>query len=190
VAIAQPSREGSSVSLGEAAARATSVLDDAGYVAKHWYPIGARCAHGFAVTTRLEKMEPGGGRLPAEQRWSTLYPDPITLSWLRDVRRPRLPGSGRYRAYLIAFSDLHVRERGHAPRLDLTTLMETNDRSVTEFPAARRVPSTYRFGAYLYAYAASGDDGDGALLAADDRTSATLQVRLSGLGRLLAAEPE
>jgi hypothetical protein len=68
--------------------------------------------------------------------------------------------------------------------------METNDRSVTEFPAARRVPSTYRFGAYLYAYAASGDDGDGALLAADDRTSATLQVRLSGLGRLLAAEPE
>ncbi len=190
VALAQPSPTGSPVSFGEAAARATTVLDDAGYVAKRWYPIGADCAHGFAVTTRLEAMGPGGERLPAEQRWSTLYPEPMTLTWLRDVHRPRLPGTGRYRAYLIAFSDLHARQRGQAPRMDLTTLMEANDRSATGFPAARRVPSTYRFAAYLYAYAASGGDGEGALLAAEDHASAAEQVRISGLAGLLAAGPE
>jgi hypothetical protein len=186
VVLAEPAVAGATVTLGEAAARAASVLDDAGYAAKRWYPIGARCAHGFAVTTLLERVGPAGARAATAERWSALFPEPVNLAWLAEARQPRLPGAGHYRAYLIAFSDLHTRRSGQAPRLEGETLMEAVDGSSTEFPSDRIVPATYRFGAYIYEYGARGDDGDGAFLAVDDDVSAYQHLERSGLASLVA----
>ncbi|HSO35923.1 MAG TPA: hypothetical protein VLT33_25525, partial [Labilithrix sp.] len=66
-------------SFGEAAGDLASMLREAGYDALQWYPIGARHDHGFAVTTRLERIDDDGTPRPPSERWSSLYPDAMSL---------------------------------------------------------------------------------------------------------------
>jgi hypothetical protein len=94
--------------MGGAAARVKRTLDGAGYSDQRWYPIGVGHLHGFAVTTRLEQIDDHGTPKLGLERWSPLYPESANLLWLLRAREPRLPGPGRYRAFLVAFTDLPV----------------------------------------------------------------------------------
>jgi hypothetical protein len=172
-----------SVSFGEAAMRTAAVLDDAGYVEKRWYPIGPSCAHGFAVTTRVERLDRDRGE-PSE-RWMPLLSGPVTLKWLGDARRPRFPRPGRYQALLVAFTDLFVREPHQPAREDLDTLMEGVDGTATAFPPERRASPRFRYGAYLYEYDAEGPDGSGVFVQREPTAVSLARARASGLSRLL-----
>ena len=117
---------------------ATKLLRGAGYTDQRWYAIGARYAHGFAVATRLEHVAESGAA--NAERWSPQYPDAANLLWLDGATNPRLPGPGRYRVVVVAYTDLPLADAHRAPLWNEQTWM-TEDAppvaTVTQHRAAR-----------------------------------------------------
>ena len=148
--------------LGEAAERLERMLRGAGHLALRRYPIGARYEHGFVLTTRLERIHEDGSIVASSARWSDLYPAPANLRWLEGADAPRLPGPGRYRALLVAFTDLPVVAKDRPSRWDSATLMESIDEP-PPLPASRRVPARagYRVVSFVYEYQSTRADGIG-----------------------------
>lgn len=143
-----------------------------------WYPIGIGHLHGFALTTRLERMNDDGTPKAGPERWSSLYPESANLRWLAGAREPKLPSPGHYRAFLVAFTDLPV---GPSPRAEVwseETLMEAPDAPGT-LPASRRPSSRYRLAFFVYEYRARGGD-TGSFIAAPTVPSA-VHVENAGL---------
>jgi hypothetical protein len=130
-------------------------LRDGGYSEQRWYPIGAGNNHGFAVTTRLEQV---GGDAESElnQRWSALYREGASLRWLQQARNPQLPGPGRYRVFLISYTDLPIGRTSSAPTWNEETVMDwpnaAQRKSFRPDGAPRRSSIDYRFGIYEYEY--------------------------------------
>jgi hypothetical protein len=184
------SEEEGGFTFGDAARRVAGTLRRAGYEDERWYPIGVEYVHGFAVTTRLERVAADGR--PAEGRWSSLYPGALELVWFKEAGAMTLPAPGRYRAFLVAFTDLplgHVAQR--PPRLDEDTFMVAPDIvPAMHFPAAHRAPLSSRVYVFVYVYASQAPDGLGALVASDP-VPAGVQIENSGLlplGSLSRAE--
>ena len=140
--------------LGAVASGLRARLVRAGYVDTRWYPIGSDYQHGFAITTRLEQLNRPLWPNPA--RWSSLYPLPADLRWLSFAQQPILPGSGEYRAFLIAFTDLPMATVGAAPIWNEETLMagpDAPDRpSLPQEVEQRRLAPNHRLGVYEYLY--------------------------------------
>lgn len=151
-------------SFDEVAVDLARALHDAGYRDAHWYPIGARYDHGFAVTTRVERLDEAGAPSAAGDRWSELHPEPVNLLWLEGARAPRLPAVGRYRALLIAFSDL-LAEGLRVPTEGRDTLMESTD-APPRLPLGRRANTKYRLAYFVYEYQAERADTNGAAVRA------------------------
>lgn len=169
--------------FGEAASRIRDDLRRAGYTEQRWLPIGAHYEHGFAVTTRLERIEGDGTPVPSSGRWLSAYPAPVSLRWLEGSATPFLPGAGRYRVLLVAFTDLHIRAPGRPDRWDETTAMEgpDPDMALPAIPTLRVASARYRVGFYVYEYEA-GADGDRAFVESDKRVPAKAHLERSGLG--------
>ena len=127
-------------------------LQRAGYEDVHWYPIGAigaRYEHGFAVTTRLERIR-AAGDVPADgDRWSELHPEPVTLRWLEGARMPHLPGIGHYQAMLYAF-----------PTERRDTMMESTD-APPPLPTSQAVTADYKLVSFVFEYEAGRADENG-----------------------------
>jgi hypothetical protein len=179
--IAAPS---SPATLGDAAHAVAGALRQAGYADLRWFPIGAHHEHGFAVTTRLERIDDDGTPKPPGERWLSPYPEAASLLWLTKASEPYLPSRGRYRVLLVAFTDLHVRTPGRPPRWDEGTAMEGPGFAAPEIPASRHVPASYRVGVYVYEYAATSGDGTGALLPRDANVPALAHIERAGLSAL------
>jgi hypothetical protein len=149
----------------------TSELDAslvaAGYRETRWYPIGSDYQHGFAVTTRLERAS--GNADSRAERWSAVYPEPASLRWLTFAQTPPLPDRDRYRAFLIAFTDLPMPNGSTAPIWDEQTLMDgpgaPHYRHLAAEAAERPISCRYRFGVYEYLYAWDEVDERGKLKA-------------------------
>jgi len=171
--------------FGDAVKQIAQGLDGAGYSETRWYPIGVDFAHGFAIATRLERIEDDGA--PARDRWSAVYEDASNLRWLEGARDPRLPGAGRFRVFLVAFTDLPFGKRGYAPRWNDETLMDAPQMPPMHFPAARHVSSRFRVDAFVYEYAASSTDERGLFVGSDDRVAAATHVRAAGLTALVGS---
>jgi hypothetical protein len=172
--------------LGEAALRIRDSLRAAGYTDQRWLPIGVHYEHGFAVTTRLERVDDDGTPGPSSERWLSAYPGAVSLRWLDGSATPFLPSRGRYRVLLVAFTDLHIRPPGRPDRWDETTAMEGPDPDMAppELPTLRVVSGRYRVGFYVYEYEASGGQGDGTFVDHDARVPAKAHLERSGLGAL------
>jgi hypothetical protein len=144
----------SRTSLGAVASDLGKSLVEAGYAETRWYPIGSDYQHGFAVTTRLERLDLGSGS--NAERCSAMYPEPANLRWLMFAQAPSLPRPGQYRALLIAFTDLPMPGGTSAPIWDERTLMDgpgaPERRHVSQSAADRDVTSEYRFGVFEYRY--------------------------------------
>jgi hypothetical protein len=142
-------------SLSSVAAGLELSLRGGGYSDQRWYPIGAGNSHGFAVTTRLEQVE-GGAQSELNERWSAAYPDAASLRWLEQARSPPLRGPGRYRVFLISFSDLSIGRTSNAPIWNEETLMDwpnaAERRSFRQQGVPQRPAVDYRFGIYEYEY--------------------------------------
>jgi hypothetical protein len=174
-------------SLGEAASLVADALGRAGYAGQRWFPIGAHYEHGFAVTTRLERIDEHGAPRAQAERWLSPYPDAATLRWLAGSAEVYLPKPGHYRVLLVAFTDLHVRAKGLPERWDEGTAMEGPGMPPTAIPAQLRVPAGYRLGVHVYEYEAKSADGEGRFVPGDSPISAEAHVArsgLSGLGRI------
>jgi hypothetical protein len=172
------------VSLGDAAAKVASALRDAGYVDQHWFPIGTQYQHGFAVTTRLEQTDERGMARPSGDRWPVGYPDAVNLRWLTSSTSPFLPRQGRYRALLVAFTDLHGHVRGRPPRFDETTAMDGPGGPAPAVHIRRPVPAGYRIGVYIYEYEAEDDGEVGTFVTRDPDVSPAEHIERSGLSTL------
>src|SRR5699024_3554153 len=107
-------REVDGRTFGEVAGRLGRSLRDAGYAEQQWFPIGAGYSHGFALITRLERINEDGTPRMSE-RWSSLYPEAANLRWLERAREMTLPAAGRYRVFLVAFTDLPIGPTTRAP---------------------------------------------------------------------------
>jgi hypothetical protein len=149
-----PSSATTRTKLGAVGSALDVSIVGAGYAETRWYPIGSDYQHGFAITTRLEKLDVSS-RSNAE-RCSALYPDPASLRWLTLAQTPSLPEPGQYRAFLIAFTDLPMPSGSSAPIWNEQTLMDgpgaPERRGLSQAAAQRDVPSNYRFGVYEYRY--------------------------------------
>ena len=169
-------------SFGQVAERVAHVLEAAGYADTRVFRIGARYEHGFAIATRLEQIRDDGAPATTRERWSARFPSAPSLEWLGGARRPHLPGPGRYRAFLIAVTD--VPRKGTRPTpSDERTLMDGPALPEVPLPLDRPLSSTTTLTVYVYEYAASSADGAGAFVEpADSRISGAAQVRASGLG--------
>jgi hypothetical protein len=172
--------------LGDAARLVDGTLRDAGFVERRWFPIGARYEHGFAVTTRLERLDEEGLPKPAINRWPSQYPDAATLRWLAGSAEPYLPGRGRYRVMLVAFTDLGVPLPGRPQRWDESTAMEGPEMPATELPLERRLPADARVCVYIYEYEAKATDGAGRFVAPDAKLPAAARLERAGLSSLVA----
>jgi hypothetical protein len=161
------------------------VLRDAGYERPRLHPVGVGFLHGFAITTRLERID-SDGRPSTGDRWSSLYPDAATLRWLEGARRARLPGPGRYRVFLIAYTDLPIGRTDIAPVWNELTVMEgpgiVEDVLPSDVPQ-RRASASYRFGVYVYEYRREDADDDGSFLPTASITTER-HVRSAGLSKL------
>jgi hypothetical protein len=179
-----PLEAATGTTLGEAEVRVSRALHAAGYTDARRYPIGMGYVHGFALATRLEAVDDAGAPEPAGERWSALYPEASNLLWLRDARRPPLPGAGRYRVLLVAYTDLpacHVPHR--APTWDERNVMEGPDVNRRELPVTPRASPDYRVAVFVYEYASVSPDGDGELLA-NAELSAAKHLEATGLSSL------
>lgn len=173
--------------LGEAADRVAVALRSAGYTDQRWYAVGARYAHGFVVTTRLERVLDDGAPEENGRRWSWRFPEASNLLWLEGARKTRLPDAGRYRVLLVAFTDLPIGATSRAPRRSEQTWMaERPDAPSTELPSTRRVSSDYRVGVYEYEYQSYASDTEGAFVPYDEAPSAS--PRGPALSALLGAQ--
>jgi len=174
------------LSLGEAADRIAAVLREAGYSDQRWFAIGTSYAHGFAVTTRLERINEDGAPMPAAERWSSLFPEASTMLWLEGARHMRLPGRGRYRAFVVAFTDLPIGPTHRAPLWNHQTwLAERPEPPSSELRTDGRVPRAYRIGTYVYEYESESLDGEGEFVSSDAKLSAAAHIGTSGLFPLL-----
>ena len=147
------------VAEGEALSRVDATLLSDGYRERRWYPIGTGFEHGFAVTTRLERVEDGD--VESAERWSALYPDASELRWLTLARSVALPQAGRYRVLLIAVTDLPIGPSSVAPLWNELTLMDGPGAPHLERPPTlpmQRVGSDYRVGLYVYEYDSDAPD--------------------------------
>jgi hypothetical protein len=142
------------MTLGEAATRVEDTLSRAGYADLRWFPIGVHYEHGFAVTTRVERVHPEGTPKPLRDRWLVSYPEAAGLLWLAGSTEPYLPVAGGYRVMLVAFTDLHIPIPGRPTRLDESTAMEAPGQRAGPMPWQRHVPAGYRLGVYVYEYEA------------------------------------
>jgi hypothetical protein len=160
-----------------------SLLHRAGYDEVRWHPIGAECAHGFAVTTRLERIDDDASAKPSSARWVSLYPEASTLRWLEGARAPRFPFAGRYRTFLIAFTDLPMTSGGRPTRWNEETVMagpHVPDIGATPSCRGRAVSTEYRIGVHVYEYEQDSWSTDGALLREPSRP-APVHVWRAGL---------
>jgi hypothetical protein len=173
--------------LGEAADRVAVALRSAGYTEQRWYAVGARYAHGFMVTTRLERMQDDGAPEENRLRWSSRFPEAPELLWLEGARKTRLPGAGRYRVLLVAFTDLPIGATDRAQRRNEETWMaERPDVPSTELPSMRRVSSDYRVAVYEYEYQSGASASEGAFVPYDEAPSSSPPVPV--LSTLLGAQ--
>ena len=144
-------------------------LRAAGYSDQRWFPIGTRHEHGFAVTTRLERID-GAERSIDHERWTSLYREAATLKWLRLARTLPMPRAGRYRVLLIAYTDLPIGPTSVAPTWSDETMMDgpgaRESFSAGQSGVPERLPSGYRFGIYEYDYQREDSDLHAALRAA------------------------
>ena len=178
-----------SLFLGEAADRVAVALRSAGYADQHWYAVGARYAHGFVVTTRLERVQDDGAPEEDQRRWSSSFPEAGNLLWLEGARQTRLPGAGRYRVLLVAFTDLPIGATNRAQRRSERTWMaERPDAPSTELSPTHRVSPDYRVGVYVYEYEAGASDREGAFVPYDGEPSARAQMQAPVLSTLLGAQ--
>jgi len=150
-----------------------------GYEDLRRWPIGAQWEHGFALATRLERVRDDGAPALIPWRWSPVYPHAPELRWLNEARAPYLPLAGRYRVFLVAITDLHVRPPGRPERWDGTTAMESPRFRPAEWPGQRRLPPDARIGVYIYEYKSA--DHEGEWLSEDTRISPKDQLARSGL---------
>jgi hypothetical protein len=156
-------------SFGIAVARIQSALRAAGYAEQRLVPIGLRCEHGFALTTRLERVDQGGAP-SAFERWSLPYPEAASVEWLVQERRPRMPAPGRFRVLLVALTDLPLNGRGRAtPWNEHTVMTGPGAPADVIVPGERIVTSAYRIGVFIYEYESTATDGDGAFVPRDPR---------------------
>jgi hypothetical protein len=179
--IAEPA---ASTTLGDAARAVEGALRRAGYADQRWFPIGGQYEHGFAVTTRLERIDKYGTPKPTGERWLPQYPDAASLLWLGGSTEPYLPTSGRYRVLLIAFTDLHIHVPGRPARLDESTAMDGPGFPRATIPSRRHVPPGYRVGVYVYEFEATSDDGEGKFVPRDADLPASAHLERSGLSAL------
>lgn len=177
--------------LNSVANRIATELYGAGYPEPHWYPIGLGYLHGFAATTRLEALSDNGTPQNQSDRWSSLYPEAANLRWLTLARRIPLPRPGRYRVFLIAFTDLPLGSSAVAPRWSEDTVMDGPGVSADGLPSSgigvRRDLSSYRLGVYVYQYERQQDQVQGQISPSGAGLSATVQVHGAGLSGLVDA---
>jgi hypothetical protein len=172
--------------LGDAMASVARNLRQAGYADLRWFPIGANYEHGFAVTTRLEQTDQDGAAKPFADRWPAEYAEAANLQWLTDCRTPYLARPGRYRVFLVAFTDLHVPVPGRPVRVDTSTAMDGPDFPVTAIPTRRRVTAAYRVGVYIYEYESGAPGEGGTFVSRDEKVGPADQIKRSGLSVLAA----
>jgi hypothetical protein len=162
-------------------------LREGGYSEQRWYPIGTAYGHGFAVTTRLEQLEDGSGRAP-RKRWSSLYAEAANLKWLIQARTPTLPQPGRYRVFLVAYTDLPIGRSSNAPIWNEETMMDWPDAAHASSFHGAAVPELaangYRLGIYEYEYVWDEIDARGRLLPADTTVTSGRAPRAAPLGGL------
>jgi hypothetical protein len=171
-------------SLGEVADRIAHVLAAAGYTETRVFRIGARYDHGFAITTRLERIQDDGSPVATGARWSSRFPAAPKLDWLGGARRPHLPGPGRYRTFMVTVTDIPRKGTRPTP-WDERTVMDGPALAAVPFPVDRRLSSATTLTIYVYEYAASSADGEGALVApTESRLAAASHVRASGFGAI------
>ncbi|HKQ67757.1 MAG TPA: hypothetical protein VJT73_00385, partial [Polyangiaceae bacterium] len=175
--------------FGDVLDRIAHDLDDSGYDDARWYPIGARYRHGFALTTRLEGIADDATPLFERDRWHGSYPEPLTLRWLANVREVPVSSSERYRAFLLAFTDLPLTPTQVAPRWNEETVMEgpgiPEATDPSGLPRQRAAPRSFRLGIYVYEYEGELLTSKGTFMSTDDSISAPEHVRASGLAKLL-----
>jgi hypothetical protein len=166
-------------SMGDVAVRVQSSLRDAGITTIRWSPIGVGYAHGFVVTTRLERIDDDGAPMKSPDRWSSTFSEAPELSFLAQADAVRLPAAGRYRVLLAAFTDLPVVRPPHsAPRWNEETVLFGHGLSAAGLPYAKRVSPAYRLDVFEYEYEA-GEQGEGRFVSRDARLSAE-RVKLLG----------
>jgi len=156
LAVSQAALPAQADGLNGVANRIASELRSAGYPEPRWYPIGLEYRHGFAATTRLEALNGDGTAKPEPERWSSLYPEAANLRWLTLARTMPLPLPGRYRVFLIAFTDLPIGANTFAPVWDENTVMDGPGVRTAEHSAGMIASSAhlsgYRLGVYVYQY--------------------------------------
>jgi len=154
-----------SSSGGQTMAEVGNALADAlrrrGYAEQRWFPIGLAFAHGFAVTTRLEHVATEA--TTAERgRWVSSYAEPANLFWLSGARSVPLPRAGKFRVFLVAFTDLPLALTTTAPVWTEDTVMAGPEipepLTAEDVPAGRHLKAGH-LGVYSYVYGrALGDD--------------------------------
>jgi hypothetical protein len=89
-------------------------------------------------------------------RWTSLHTDPANMRWLSSAKTVLLPRPGRYRAFLVAVTDLPIGRSVIAPLRNENTVMEgpgiPQDLSEADVPPALRLTPAHRLGVYVYVY--------------------------------------
>lgn len=173
--------------LGSVAEQLELALREDGYVDQRWYPVGVGSGHGFAVTTRLERVE-AGQRAPLIARWSSLHAEAVSLRWLEQARAPVLPSPGRYRVLLVSYTDLPIGPSSKAPIWNEGTVMDWPNASLhqssREFALPSRICDGCRFGIFEYEFRLEedGDDARGRFVPATPAASRAFPLRgISGV---------
>ncbi len=171
-------------SFGDVATCVDRAMSVAGYVDRRWFAVGAGYTHGFTLTTRLERAHADGTSLAGAARWAPRFPDAANLLWLNGARRITVAEGGRYRVFLVVFTDLPIGPDPRAAVWDAETWMEGGDETrPLDFPAAHRASPRYRLGVYVYEYESTPADSEGRFVEAGDaRLPAAAHVARSGLG--------
>jgi hypothetical protein len=175
-------------SLAAAADDLATQLREAGYSQQRWFPIGVGFAHGFAVTTRLEQIDVDE-RSVQPGRWTSLHTEPANLRWLSVAKTVPLPRPGRYRAFLLAVTDLPIGPSTTAPVWNEHTVMAgpgiPQDLSEADLPPGLRLSSAHRLGVYVYVYERVEGENQGQFVSLNPKrrpTTALLQPFAKGEG--------
>jgi hypothetical protein len=161
--------------LAAAADHLATRLREAGYSQQRWFPIGVGFVHGFAVTTKVEQVDEDG-IVVQSQRWTSLHTDPANIRWLSSAKTVPIP-RGRYRAFLLAITDLPIGRSNIAPVWNENTVMEgpgiPQDLSEADVPLELRLSPAHQLGVYVYVYERLEEEARGEFVSQGDGRRST-----------------
>jgi hypothetical protein len=165
-----------STTVGQVADKLEKALEHQGYVSKAWFQV----PHGFALVSRLERIDEQGKPFPGDDRWAT---EPVRkIACLRRYLQGLFSApAGRFRLIVFVVTSEPFSPRGTVERGEAMEWLKTGDDLLDPATASQPFTPQHKVYALIYEFLKAGPSHKAALV---DPSLLGAQAHLKSAGLL------